>query len=1651
MDPHQIYADRLEREVQYCYQLASQARQQRLDPENEVNIPLAKNMAERVAGIISIVAPQLIASPMAERIQELEKEYSKLDWRVGFQIAEEVAREKFCRFADQREAVEVGIRVGFAYLTLGIVAAPLEGFIGLKIKKTAAGKEYLSLQYAGPIRGAGGTAAASSVILADYVRVKMGYAPYDPTEQEINRSVTEVHDYHERVTNLQYHPSNEELDFLLRRLPVEVDGDPTEEIEVSNYKDLPRIETNLIRGGVCLVLAEGLSQKAPKLWKKLKSWGKEWGIDWSFLEQFLELQKKIKAKESAGKNSETGDHQKIKPNFTYINDLVAGRPILTHPLQKGGFRLRYGRSRTTGFSTAGVHPATLVVLDKYIAVGTQLKVERPGKAVTVALCDTIAGPVVKTKDGSVIVLHTEKQAKEVCSSVDEILFLGDMLINYGDFSENGHLLVPAGYCEEWWAGEVQRVFQQQNLSSPDRALALGISEERLRLLCDFPLTTIPSVEEAVRFSQQLGVPWHPYYTYHWKHLSGKKLQELQRWFLSGRVFVEQGKIKKLILPVEKEYASAKYSLEEIGLPHVIANSVMAVIEEPACVVLDIFFSLTHRERCQSLAFNEEQDALTQLNALSHFLQRDKSGTFIGARMGRPEKVKMRKLTGSPQVMFPVGGEGDRLRSFQAALERGSITADFPNFFCSSCAQETIYPRCERCQQPTELRYYCRQCGDLSVRCRHDYVSRHKKKKLDIRHYFTSAQQQVGMQTTPDLIKGVRGTSNKDHMVEHLAKGLLRAKHEVYVNKDGTIRVDCTEMPLTHFKPKEIGTPIEKLRALGYETDITGRPLDHEDQIVELQPQDIVLPNFPALEGSCGQALLSVGKFIDDLLINFYGQEAYYQFTSERDLIGHLVVGLAPHISAGLIGRIIGFSETQVLLAHPLWHAGLRRDCFTYDTLLPIHNGKEWRNEALGELVERLNPQKVVDPFGTTEVKVSEYYTFGLNKERKLGIVKINNFTKHAPSKIITIKTATGRKISVTPTHKFITKKNKSIKTVVADKLTLGDLLLLPKNVAFPEEQQKNLNLSEVFSGRDDIVIRNVKQALRIPLIEISRTLNINYRNLRNYYFRNSFPLSVFEKIAKAFSIDQKSWINTATIAAKQDTVELPIIMDLDQEFYQYLGLYVAEGYARINRSKKGFAQVYVAGFDSEIREFLIHFGERRGLKQTENKADRITFSSRLWYELIVHYFNCGTDAHSKRVPKMFFSAEKGAVGAFLRGYFEGDGSVSIKDNRVCCDSANNRLLNDIHLLLLKLGIFSRFYEYTKQPGPKVREFYLRKKKEIPFFTCTKLTVPSNYTSLFEYYVGFVSQRKRKILSTFSQKKVQGMRIKNDELFIYDPLTDITLEEKEQTTYCLNVENNVVLANGIFTRQCDGDEAAVMLLLDALLNFSRQYLPEKRGAKTMDSPLVLTTHLDPAEVDDQVQGIDVVWKYPVELYEAALQYQYPWEVKVEQLKTRVGTEKQYSDFGFTHQVDNFNNGITCSAYKILPTMEEKLAGQMELARKIRAVDTEDVAKLVIEKHLIRDIRGNLRKFSTQQFRCVKCNAKYRRPPLIGCCTNCRGNLLFTISEGSATKYLPLSLSLAEKYDFSPYLKQSLEITKNNIDTIFGREKEKQIALGTWVNS
>jgi DNA polymerase II large subunit len=240
------------------------------------------------------------------------------------------------------------------------------------------------------------------------------------------------------------------------------------------------------------------------------------------------------------------------------------------------------------------------------------------------------------------------------------------------------------------------------------------------------------------------------------------------------------------------------------------------------------------------------------------------------------------------------------------------------------------------------------------------------------------------------------------------------------------------------------------------------------------------------------------------------------------------------------------------------------------------------------------------------------------------------------------------------------------------------------------------------------------------------------------------------------------------------------------------------------------------------------------------------------------------------------------------------------------------------------------------------------------------------------------------------------------------------------------------------RDADGDEDSVMLLLDGLLNFSRDFLPEKRGG-LMDAPLVLSLTVDPREIDKEAHSLDVCSAYPLELYEAAARGFHPRQVEglVDNLGKRLGTVLQYEGLGFTHPTTDAAAGPKSSAY-VEGTMLEKLEAQLALAMKIRAVDAADVVSRLVVHHFLPDLIGNLKAFASQQVRCTKCNTKYRRIPLRGKCVECGGNLALTVSEGGVRKYLEVAKRISEEYAISPYLRQRLRLVEEAIESLFTDE-------------
>ncbi|MEM3640715.1 MAG: DNA polymerase II large subunit, partial [Candidatus Bathyarchaeia archaeon] len=793
------YVKNLESSLEQLYDISKKARERGLDPKLEPECTVAKDLADLVEGLVG-------PNGVAERIRDLSSKLPREE--LAFKIAEEIVYGKFGHMEPEASA-EQAIRTALAILTEGLTAAPLQGVAKVKIKTNSDRTKYLAIYFAGPIRSAGGTDQALTLVIGDYIRRLLGLDRYKATEEEIARFIEEIRLYERSVSRFQYHVSDEELRRALQWLPVEVTGTESDPIEVSSFRNLPRVETNRVRGGALRVVNDGIVGRSSKVLTIIEKLGIQ-GWDW------LKEIRKISEKKSAG----------------FMDDVIAGRPVFSFPSRRGGFRLRYGRSRNTGLTAVGIHPATMLVLQGFIAAGTQLRIELPGKGGVAVPVDTIEPPIVRLKDGSVIRVSIEN-FNDIKDKIEKILFLGDMLISFGDFLYHSRPLVPSGYVEEWWAADLRRAtLKNFNGDFESVASTVGISPERLKNFLDNPFANKPNVKEAITLSLALRIPLHPSFTFFWAHLASiEELEILRKWLFHSLIEFEDSFVRKIVGDTEK---NVKKMLEKICLPHKISDGKVVIENDEAHAFA---FCLGYNSQHTNISLSK--NVLEAITLLSGLVVKEKAPTLVGARMGRPEKAKRREMKPIVHVLFPVGLAGGSQRDIVEAAKYNVVYVEVVKHKCQVCKTYTLGIKCSTCGSETVDEKICPKCGknlnvDLCPACKTSAVS-YEKRAVNFKELLESACRHLGT-STPKVLKGVKGLTNEKKIPEIMEKGILRAKYDLSVYKDGTIRFDATNAPLTHFKPSEVGVSIETLVRLGYATDFLGNPLTSPEQICELKIQ-----------------------------------------------------------------------------------------------------------------------------------------------------------------------------------------------------------------------------------------------------------------------------------------------------------------------------------------------------------------------------------------------------------------------------------------------------------------------------------------------------------------------------------------------------------------------------------------------------------------------------------------------------------------------------------------------------------------------------------------------------------------------------------------------------------------------------------------------
>ena len=1121
-DEMQRYHRWLDERADEAYRIAESARSLGFDHKDRVEIPRASDLAGRTE---KLLIEHLDGYEVADDIRDLLKENDRETTSII--IAQSVARGFREKGYDLEKSIDVGLRVGLAVLTEAVLVAPLEGISEVRLLNNIDGSQFVSVHFAGPIRAAGGTAQALAVLIADMIRRELNIGHYQPTDPEVERVKEEFGLYR---GNLQYRPSPPEIDEIVRACPVMINGESTERIECAGYGNVRNIDEARIRGGVLLVIGEGMCLKAPKIEKhtaRLNVPG------WEFIAKFAS-----RGKEKEVTSSDQFKSNQIQPITKFMDDIIAGRPVFGAPLQPGGFRLRYGRARPSGLAAASTNTTSMLALDDFITIGTQMKIERPGKACAITPCDEAEGPWVILENGQFLRIDDPSAYTPLRHRVKQVWDNGELVIGYGEFLENNKRLVPAGYTSDWWASDVLEVLstekdvedfltliEAKSVDWPGGVPGIQPAEaedassqfwlrcqwhEQLRSLM---LTWAQARGIAQRFATSLSSPHNPWFkdlpiewlpavldllegasiepsgTYRSlsesdadivgarplrgprqlrfkgaaQNWSSKRMDELEPETLPpleevtvpGTHHRPEDPILNAVDPegwALQLHGMAKAAMMLLGLPHVhdgddlvvtagweamlegfgftfegdspvrvrhaakMAADRMKALREAKAVLdeerqrkreleqeratIRIAAETGARQRGLGIAETDKvgrdaaasvidegpRDATAYLAAqrledehsihgimilvrkLSDLRWEHSAPVRVGCRMGRPEKAAPRVMNPMTHSLFPIELNGGNQRLLRHAVDKRTIRVQLGKRTCTVCERTSPYLRCHhRVEDQFGEGKTGEVCGGRTKANPTNANARRRGEIQTVRmdEMVEDARIRLGIDRLPAQVKCMKKLNSRDQTPEAIEKGILRARHELPVFRDGTVRYDMSDVPITHFRPREIGVPWKTLHGLGYTHDYLGQPLTNDEQVLELYPQDFIVAK------GASDFLLRTSKYIDELLVRFYGMEPYYNAESANDLVGRLICALAPHTSGGVLSRIIGWADCSGGYAHPLFHAAKRRNCdgdedaimllmdgllnFSRE-ILPANRGGQM--DAPLVLTTRLNPTEV---------------------------------------------------------------------------------------------------------------------------------------------------------------------------------------------------------------------------------------------------------------------------------------------------------------------------------------------------------------------------------------------------------------------------------------------------------------------------------------------------------------------------------------------------------------------------------------------------------------------------------------------------------------------------------------------------------------------
>ena len=420
----------------------------------------------------------------------------------------------------------------------------------------------------------------------------------------------------------------------------------------------------------------------------------------------------------------------------------------------------------------------------------------------------------------------------------------------------------------------------------------------------------------------------------------------------------------------------------------------------------------------------------------------------------------------------------------------------------------------------------------------------------------------------------------------------------------------------------------------------------------------------------------------------------------------------PNESAGIVSaQSIGEPGTQMSLPH--------------DERVIVRDGGRVRVVAIGEFVDRLMTRSVVTREGGTdwcEVPAGTLQALGLNAEGRIQWKDVRAASRHSfAGALVRIRTRTGREITATPFHSFVTRRDGRIVPVAGRDLRVGDSLPVAKRWT-PGVPVTSVDLSEVLPKEEfwfgsELVKARARGRAWVRGIGREFTVPVGVAALGRHV-RGDATIEIEDGFVYP--------------SQNHSRARIPERLELGDSIGWLLGAFLAEGSASTY-------EVNISNTDERFLARTRSVADALGLGHAEYEGDRgfgHTHDLHIRSVVLAEFLRrtCGAGSMEKYVPEFAYSGGDAFVGGLLRAYFEGDGNVTVSRRAIRVSSNSRHLIQGIALLLARFGILA-------SKGTTGRQ--------------ATLWIPARFAKAFREKIGFESREKRDRLDALCREAPRG--------------------------------------------------------------------------------------------------------------------------------------------------------------------------------------------------------------------------------------------------------------------------------------------------------